>query len=82
MGLFDEAKNMAENAAGQGIEDKFIQEGTQKAEEFADQQTGGRFNDQIQQAGNFADQQIENQMGGQGQNQGQGQGQGDNNQQW
>lgn len=65
MGLFDDAKNMAENAGGQGLEDKLIQEGTQKAEQFADEKTGGRFDDQIQQAGNFADEQVENRLGGQ-----------------
>lgn len=73
MGLFDNVEGAAENMAGQGLEDKLIAEGTQKAEQFADQQTGGRFDSQIQQAGNFADQQIEQRMGGQGQGQGQGQ---------
>lgn len=78
MGLFDEAKNLAENAGGQGLEDKLIQEGTQRAEQFADEKTGGQFDNQIQQAGNFADQQIEGQFGGQqdGQDQNQNQQQG------
>ncbi|MCL2585355.1 MAG: antitoxin [Streptosporangiales bacterium] len=64
MGLFDNIEGAAENSAKQGLEDKLIQEGTQKAEQFADEKTGGKFDNQIQQAGNFADQQIENRTGG------------------
>lgn len=64
MGLFDNIEGAAENAAGHGLEDKLIQEGTQKAEQFASEKTGGKFDNQIQQAGEFADQQIENRQGG------------------
>lgn len=64
MGLFDNIEGAAEGAAKQGLEDKLIEEGTQKAEQFASEKTGGRFDDQIQQAGEFADQQAENRLGG------------------
>lgn len=85
MGLFDNIEGAAENAAGQGLEDKLVREGTQKAEQFADEKTGGKFDNQIQQAGNFADQQVENRMGGgqggQDQNFGQNQNENENRQQ-
>lgn len=61
MGIFDEAEKLAGEAGGEQI----VQNVTQDAEKWADQETGGKFDSEIQDAGNFADQQIDQEMGGQ-----------------
>jgi len=55
MGLFDEVENMA----GQGGEDSLVQKATQEGEQVLDNETGGKFDSEIQDAGNMADQQID-----------------------
>ena len=64
MGLFDEVENLAGDAAGKGAEDSVVQDITQQGEQFLDNETGGKFDSEIQDAGNFADQQIDQQFGG------------------
>jgi hypothetical protein len=59
MGLFDDAENLADNAAGQGAEDKIVQDATQQGEQFLDNETGDKFDSEIQQGGNFLDQQAD-----------------------
>lgn len=53
MGIFDEAKNLAEEHSD------VVSGGIDKAEQFADEKTGGQYSDQIQQGGEF----VENQLG-------------------
>ena len=65
MGIFDEAEKLAGEMGG----DKIVQGATQDAENWADQETGNKFDSEIQDAGNFADQQIDQQMGDQQQQQ-------------
>jgi hypothetical protein len=55
MGLFDEVENLA----GQGGEDSLVQKATQEGEQVLDNETGGKFDSEIQDAGNLADQQID-----------------------
>jgi hypothetical protein len=57
--LADEAKKLAGEHSDQ------VQQGMDKAADFADQKTGGRFSDQIKDG----EQQAENYMGDSGQNQ-------------
>lgn len=57
MGAFDEMRDKAEEFAGEHSDQ--VNEGVEKAGEFADEKTGGRFSDQIDQgtekAGDFAE---------------------------
>lgn len=62
MGLFDSVKGAAENAAGEGMADNLIEKGVDQAENFAEEKTGGRFNDQIEQGGDMVEGQIKNQV--------------------
>lgn len=56
MGLFDKAKDLAsENSDA-------VNEGLDKATDFANEKTGGQYEDQIQQGADFA----RDQLGGQG----------------
>jgi hypothetical protein len=55
VGLFDEVENLA----GQGGEDSLVQKATQEGEQVLDNETGGKFDSEIQDAGNMADQQID-----------------------
>jgi hypothetical protein len=55
MGLFDEVENLA----GQGGEDSLVQKATQEGEQVLENETGGKFDSEIQDAGNLADQQID-----------------------
>ena len=55
MGLFDEVENMA----GQGGEDALVQKATQEGEQLLDNETGDKFNSEIQEGGNLLDQQVE-----------------------
>jgi hypothetical protein len=53
--LFDDAEKLA----GAGGEDGVVQDVTQDAEQFADNETGGKFDSEIQDAGNALDQQAD-----------------------
>jgi hypothetical protein len=55
MGLFDEVENLA----GQGGEDGLVQKATQEGEQFLDNETGDKFDSEIQEGGNLLDQQID-----------------------
>jgi len=55
MGLFDDAENLA----GQGTEDSLVQKVTQEGEQLADNETGGKFDSEIQSGGNELDQQLD-----------------------
>jgi hypothetical protein len=55
MGLFDEAENMA----GQGGEDALVQKATQEGEQLLDNETGDKFDSEIQQGGDLLDQQAD-----------------------
>ena len=63
MGLFDEVENLAGDTGGQGgednAEDKIVQDVTQQGEQFLDNETGDKFDSEIQQGGNFLDQQAD-----------------------
>lgn len=69
MGLFDEVENLAgdasgqgdsdQGAAGQGIEGSIVQDITQQGEQFVDNETGGKFDSEIQQGGDALDQQVD-----------------------
>jgi hypothetical protein len=59
MGLFDEVENLAGQAGGQGAEDSLVQKATQEGEQFLDNETGGKFDSQIQDGGNLLDQQVD-----------------------
>jgi hypothetical protein len=62
MGIFDEAEKLAGQAGG----DQVVQDVTKDAENFADQETGNKFDSEVQAAGNFADQQVDQDfLGGQ-----------------
>jgi hypothetical protein len=62
MGLFDEAENLVGNAVGQGAEDSLVQKATQEGEQFLDNETGGKFDSEIQQGGEFLDQQVDKEL--------------------
>jgi hypothetical protein len=49
----------AENLLGQGGEDNVVGDLTKDAEQFADNETGGKFDSEIQDAGNSLDQDAE-----------------------
>ena len=59
MGLFDEAENLAGDAVGQKAEDPVVQDLTQQGEQFVDNETGGKFDSEIQQGGDMLDQQVD-----------------------
>lgn len=59
MGLFDEAENLAGDAVGQKAEDSVVQDLTQQGEQFLDNDTGGKFDSEIQQGGDMLDQQVD-----------------------
>ena len=58
MGLFDDVENLA----GQGGEDALVQKATQQGEQFLDNETGGKFDSEVQDAGNALDQQVDKDM--------------------
>ena len=61
MGIADRLKNLTKRAEDSAVEHKEqIHEAVQKAEAAADQQTGGRYHDQIQTAGTKAEALIDN----------------------
>ena len=55
MGLFDDAEKLA----GQGGEDSVVQDITQQGEQLVDNETGGKFDSEIQEGGNMLDQQAD-----------------------
>ena len=55
MGLFDDVENLA----GQGGEDALVQKATQQGEQFLDNETGGKFDSEIQDGGNLLDKQVD-----------------------
>ena len=55
MGLMDDAEKLA----GQGTEDNVVADVTKDAEQFADNETGGKFDSEIQDAGNALDQDVD-----------------------
>jgi hypothetical protein len=55
MGLFDEVENLV----GQSGEDALVQKVTQQGEQFLDNETGDKFDSEIQEGGNLLDQQID-----------------------
>lgn len=59
MGLFDEVENLAGKAVGQNAEDSVVQDLTQQGEQFLDNETGGKFDSEIQQGGTMLDQQVD-----------------------
>lgn len=59
MDLFDEVENLAGDAAGQGGEDSLVQNLTQQGEQMLDNETGGKFDSEIQQGGDLLDQQVD-----------------------
>jgi hypothetical protein len=56
MGLFDEVENLA---GGQAGEDGLVQKATQEGEQLLDNETGNKFDSEIQEGGNLLDQQID-----------------------
>jgi hypothetical protein len=58
MGLFDEVENMA----GQGGEDALVQKATQEGEQLLDNETGDKFDSEIQEGGNMLDQQVDKEL--------------------
>ena len=59
MGLFDEVENLAGDAVKQGGEDSLVQNLTQQGEQMLDNETGGKFDSEIQQGGDMLDQQVD-----------------------
>ena len=59
MGLFDDVENLAGGQGGQGGEDSLVQKATQEGEQLLDNETGGKFDSEIQDAGNAVDQQVD-----------------------
>ena len=59
MGLFDEVENLAGDAVKQGGEDALVQNLTQQGEQMLDNETGGKFDSEIQQGGDMLDQQVD-----------------------
>ncbi len=55
MGLFDDVENLV----GQAGEDSLVQKATQEGEQFLDNETGDKFDSEIQEGGNMFDQQID-----------------------
>jgi len=58
MGLFDDAEKLV----GQGTEDSLVQDATKEGEQFLDNETGNKFDSQIQDAGNALDQQVDKEL--------------------
>ena len=58
MGLFDEVENLV----GQGAEDSLVEKATQEGEQFIDNETGDKFDPEIQEGGNLLDQQIDQRL--------------------
>ena len=54
MGIFDEAEKLAGQVGG----DQVVQNVTQDAEKLADQETGNKFDSEIQDAGTMLDQKL------------------------
>ncbi|MDX3005518.1 antitoxin [Kribbella solani] len=63
MGMFDEMKDKAGDLAKEHSDQ--VNEGLDKAGEFADEKTGGKFGDQIDQGKDMAREQLGN-LGGDG----------------
>jgi hypothetical protein len=64
MGLFDDAENLLGQGgqgdqAGQSGEDSAVQDITQQGEKLADNETGGKFDSEIQDAGNMVDKEAD-----------------------
>ena len=59
MGLFDDVENLAGGQGGQGGEDSLVLKATQEGEQFLDNETGGKFDSEIQDGGNLLDQQAD-----------------------
>jgi hypothetical protein len=62
MGLFDDVENLAGGQGGQGGqggEDSLVQKATQEGEQLLDNETGGKFDSEIQDGGNLLDQQVD-----------------------
>jgi hypothetical protein len=55
VGLFDDAEKLV----GSGTEDNVVSSLTQDGEKFLDNETGGKFDSEIQDGGNMLDQQVE-----------------------
>lgn len=62
MSLFDEAEKDAEKMVGQSKEDAAVANVTQDGEKFLDQETGNKFDSQIQSGGTALDQQADNEL--------------------
>jgi hypothetical protein len=62
VGLFDEAENLAGQAdgaaGGQGAADGLVGDATQEAEKLLDNDTGNKFDSEIQDAGTLLDQKL------------------------
>jgi hypothetical protein len=58
MSIFDDAEKLV----GQGGEDSVVQDVTQQGEQLADNETGGKFDSEVQDAGNALDQQVDKDM--------------------
>lgn len=56
MGLFDEVENVA---GGQGGEDALVQKATQEGEQVLDNETGDKFDSEIQDGGDMLDKQVD-----------------------
>jgi hypothetical protein len=55
MSIFDDAEKLV----GQGGEDSVVQDVTQQGEQLVDNETGGKFDSEVQDAGNALDQQAD-----------------------
>jgi hypothetical protein len=65
MGLFDDAEKLAGQGGGDGQgggEDSLVQKVTQEGEQALDQETGGKFDSEIQDGGNELDQQVDGKL--------------------
>jgi hypothetical protein len=58
VGLFDDVEKLA----GSGTEDKIVSSLTQDGEKFLDNETGGKFDSEIQSGGSMLEQQIEKEL--------------------
>jgi hypothetical protein len=58
MSIFDDAEKLV----GQGGEDSVVQDVTQQGERLVDNETGGKFDSEVQDAGNALDQQADKDM--------------------
>lgn len=62
MGIFDDAKDKATDFASQNP-DK-LDQGVEKAGDFADDKTGGKYSDQVDKGQDFAKDKLDTQFGG------------------